>query len=37
MLEIKHLSKKYGAKEALADVSFALPRGEIVARLAKAE
>ncbi|MBQ9720215.1 MAG: ABC transporter ATP-binding protein [Oscillospiraceae bacterium] len=30
MLEIHHLSKKYGAKEALHDVSFALPRGQIV-------
>ena len=30
MLEIRNLSKKYGRKEALCDVSFALPRGQIV-------
>lgn len=30
MLEIKHLSKRYGAKEALNDISFTLPRGQIV-------
>ena len=30
MLEINHVSKKYGAKEALRDVSLALPRGQIV-------
>lgn len=31
MLEINHVSKKYGAKEALRDVSLSLPRGQIVA------
>lgn len=30
MLEINHVSKKYGAKEALRDVSLTLPRGQIV-------
>ena len=30
MLEINHVSKKYGAKEALRDVSLSLPRGQIV-------
>ena len=30
MLEIKNLSKKYGSKEALRDVTFSLPRGQIV-------
>ena len=30
MLEINHVSKKYGAKEALHDVSLTLPRGQIV-------
>ncbi len=30
MLEIKHVSKKYGRREALTDVSFSLPRGQIV-------
>ena len=27
MLEISHISKKYGSKEALHDVSLTLPRG----------
>ena len=30
MLELKNVSKNYGAKCALRDVSFSLPRGEIV-------
>ena len=30
MLEISHISKKYGSKEALHDVSLTLPRGQIV-------
>jgi len=30
MLELKNVSKNYGAKCALGDVSFSLPRGEIV-------
>ncbi len=30
MLELKNVSKNYGAKSALKDVSFSLPRGEIV-------
>ena len=30
MLEINHVSKKYGAREALRDVSLTLPRGQIV-------
>ena len=30
MLEINHVSKKYGSKEALHDVSLTLPRGQIV-------
>ena len=30
MLAISHISKKYGAKEALCDVSLTLPRGQIV-------
>ena len=30
MLEINHVSKKYGTKEALRDVSLTLPRGQIV-------
>ena len=30
MLEISHISKKYGSKEALHDVSLTLPQGQIV-------
>ena len=30
MLEINHVSKKYGAREALRDVSLTLPRGQIM-------
>lgn len=30
MLELQHISKKYGAKAALSDVSLTLPRGQIV-------
>ena len=30
MLEIRNLSKKYGSRQALSDVSFALPEGQIV-------
>ena len=33
MLEISHISKKYGSKEALHDVSLTLPRGQIVGLL----
>ena len=39
MLEISHISKKYGSKEALHDVSLTLPQGQIVglsARTARA-
>ncbi len=30
MIELKHVSKSYGKKEALTDVSLTIPRGEII-------
>ena len=30
MLEIKNVSKRYGSKQALSDVSLQLPRGQLV-------
>ena len=30
MIEFKHVSKRYGTKNALKDVSFALPAGKVV-------
>ena len=30
MIELKHVSKSYGGKQALDDVSLTLPQGEIV-------
>lgn len=33
MIELSHVTKKYVGKQALCDVSLALPRGEIVGLL----
>ena len=35
LLEYKHLSKKYGEKEALTDVNLVIPRGKIIGLLGK--
>ena len=33
MIEVRHLTKQYGAKTALNDVSFSVPRGQVLGLL----
>ena len=33
MIEVQHLTKQYGAKMALNDVSFSVPRGQVLGLL----
>lgn len=37
VIEVKHIRKTFGTKDALADVSFAIPKGEIFIKLTGSE